>query len=102
MKTKNGIEFNLKESEYKVIFNGFIFYFSSELYKNKFNNLIENFIELEEIKLKTKYKVKINLTNYLAIALYKRIEKRGFLIKDDITKEFLTNNIEFVENLINY
>lgn len=80
MKTKNGIELNLEESKYISKFNGLVFYFSSETYKNKFNEQIEDFIKIESIKIFNKYKVKIDLSDYLAVSLYKRIEKRGFLI----------------------
>ena len=34
----------------------------------------------ETNKIKAKYKVDINLTNYLLLAYYKKIEKRGFKV----------------------
>ena len=57
MKTINGIYLNLKESEYKLNYNGLIYYFSSELYMNKFKNNVKQFIVEETAKLKTKYKI---------------------------------------------
>ena len=44
--------------------------------------LIESSILLtkDDNKIKAKYKVDINLTNYLLLAYYKKIEKRGFKV----------------------
>lgn len=80
MKTANGIELDIEKSEYKYLFEDYIFYFSSEFYMNKFKNEVREFILLETIKLQNKYKVKLNLTLYLAVSFYKKIEKRGFRI----------------------
>lgn len=81
MKTKNGIYLDLKESEYKINYNGLIYYFSSELYMNKFQNKVKQFIIEETAKIKAKYKVNIYLDTMLSISFYKRIEKRGFRIE---------------------
>lgn len=80
MKTINGIYLNLKESDYKLNYNGLIYYFSSELYMNKFKNNVKQFIVEETAKLKTKYKINIYFDTMLTIAYYKKIEKRGFRI----------------------
>lgn len=80
MKTINGIYLNLKESEYKLNYNGLIYYFSSELYMNKFKNNVKQFIVEETAKLRTKYKINIYFDTMLTIAYYKKIEKRGFRI----------------------
>lgn len=80
MKTINGIYLNLKESEYKLNYNGLIYYFSSELYMNKFKNNVKQFIVEETAKLKTKYRINIYFDTMLTIAYYKKIEKRGFRI----------------------
>ena len=80
MKTKNGIYLNLKESEYKINYNGLIYYFSSELYMYKFKNNVKQFIIEETAKLKAKYKINICLDTMLTLSFYKKIEKRGFRI----------------------
>lgn len=80
MKTKNGIYLNLKESEYKINYNGLIYYFSSELYLNKFKNNVKQFIIEETAKIKAKYKINIYLDTMLIISFYKKIEKRGFRV----------------------
>lgn len=80
MKTKNGIELELNKSKYIVEFKSLKFYFSSELYKNKFNEQLKDYINIENLKIDNKYKVLIDLSEYLAVSLYKKIEKRGFLV----------------------
>lgn len=80
MKTINGIYLDLKESDYKLNYNGLIYYFSSELYMNKFKNNVKQFIVEETAKLRTKYKINIYFDTMLRIAYYKKIEKRGFRI----------------------
>lgn len=82
MKTKNGIYLNLKESEYKIEQFGYIFYFSSEFYLNKFKVELKDYLQMENSKIIMKYKINIDLSNYLAVSLYKRIEKRGFYIEN--------------------
>ena len=104
MKTKNGVELNIKESEYKIKIYNYNFYFSSAFYLKKFKEEVFEFVEMENIKFNNKYKVKFDLRLYFAIVLFKRIEKRGFYItsdkyiNNDIT--ILTENVEFV-NCIN-
>lgn len=80
MKTERGIYYNLKESEYKYICNGFIFHFSSELYKNKFIETCERFVSVETAKLEIKYHCKLFVRNMLLISYYKQVEKRGFYV----------------------
>ena len=99
MKTINGIYLDLKESEYKINYNGLIYYFSSELYMYKFKNNVKQFIVEETAKLKTKYKINIYFDTMLTIAYYKKIEKRGFRIvykinekETELTEEVLLAN----------
>lgn len=80
MQTKNGIEFDLKQSKYIYKIGDFTFYFSSEFYLKKFKNELFEFDEMERSKFLAKYKININLFLYFAFALYRRIEKRGFYI----------------------
>lgn len=96
MVTKNGICLKLNESEYKLLKFGLIFYFSSKLYLDKFQNNVEKFVEEETIKLENKYKMKANYKLYLAISYYKKIEKRGFFIYDDISKSEINPDILFI------
>ena len=56
----------------------------------KFEDNITPFVLLETAKIRNKYNVKINLSLYLAVSLYKKIEKRGFRIKSKNMGYFLT------------
>lgn len=80
--TKGGIYLNLDESNYKIKKFGLIFYFSSKFYMEKFKNNVEKYVELENIKLANKTKLVVNFNKLFAISYYKKIEKRGFKIKD--------------------
>lgn len=81
MKTKNGIELDLKNSSYIYDYNKYKFYFSSKFYLKKFQENLSYYLFMETTKIINKYKVKINLNLFLAISLYQKIEKRGFYIK---------------------
>ena len=72
------IYYNIIDSEYKVEFGNFTFYFSSILYQRKFTKELKNYVNDELFKIKTKYQLHIEATEYLALSLYKKIEKRGF------------------------
>lgn len=96
MVTKNGIYFNLNESKYIVLKSGLVFHFSSKLYLDKFINNVDNYIEEETIKLENKYKMKGNFSLYLTISYYKKIEKRGFYIYDDISKREIRKDCIFL------
>lgn len=80
MKTKNGVELNLQESDYKFEFRRAVFYFSSEFNLERYKNSVIQFVEMEQAKIINRYKVKAELKLYLAISLYKKIEKRGFRV----------------------
>lgn len=99
MKTANGIYLDLKESEYKFEAYGFIFYFSSKKYLEKFKLDLVDYIILESLKIRQKYNIFINLDKYLSISLYKRIEKRGFRIYDLENKKEITKDIVFTTSL---
>ena len=74
------IYYNISESEYKVDYQNFTFYFSSILYKRKFIRELKDYVNDESFKLKTKYQNYLEATEYLALSLYKKIEKRGFYV----------------------
>ena len=72
------IFYNIDESEYKVEYGNFTFYFSSILYQRKFTNELKSYVCDETFKIKSKYQNHIEACEYLALSLYKKIEKRGF------------------------
>lgn len=95
MKTRNGIELNLKESKYLYTLNNYKFYFSSEFYLNKFTSELQLYNNIESVKLKNKYKNNIEAFLFLSISLYKKIEKRGFYIKDIKTNTEINEEANF-------
>ena len=80
MITARGIYNNLCESSYSFTYLNIIFYFSSNQYKQKFREGVEDFIVYQEKKLKAFYKIDFDFKKFLAISFYKKIEKRGFRI----------------------
>lgn len=97
--TRNGIEYDLPKSPYQVEKGNYIFYFSSELYKSKFTDadIAEYSIALQ-LTLEKKLDAPFAHINGLATILYyKKIEKRGFYIKEKRPfsgKEYEYNSIE--------
>lgn len=87
---------DVKESPYKENYSGLCFHFSSLFNRRRFRIGIEKFINEEELKIRNKYQLEIDLNKYLAIAYYKKIEKRGFyvLIEDN---EF--NEIDYINRI---
>lgn len=102
MKTAKGICLNLNESDYYFKYKGLIFYFSSEFYKKKFANNIQNYIENETFKLQVKYNTNINFDILFMISLYRKIEKRGFRIYDELNKKEITSSCGLVAQIVMY
>lgn len=100
MKTK--VYLDLDKTKYKTMYKGLIFCFSSEFYMNKFEKDNEEYIKSESLKIFCKYKISINLELYLAISFYKKIEKRGFKVIDDINKEEVTKDLLMSNIIIHY
>ena len=102
MKTSRGIYLNLKESDYKCNLQGLTFYFSSKQYLEKFINNVENYINNETMKLKVKYNILISIDLLLMLSFYKKIEKRGFRVYDNLNKKEITENVGLVTNILTY
>lgn len=100
MKTENGIYLDLSESEYKVKKLGLTFYFSSKFYMEKFQKDVEIYTHNEILKLYNKYRVSSNFKIYLTISFYKRIEKRGFRIYDNVRNVELNRNTVISETIL--
>lgn len=94
--------YDLKKSKYFYNLNGLIFYFSSLVYLKKFKSNIKQYIEIESIKIKNKYGININLEYYLSISYYKKLEKRGFRVFDEIQNKEIPENITFINNILKY
>ena len=91
MKTYYGTYTDINESDIYCIYDNYKFYFNSNYIRNKFVKEVEKYIYLEEIKIKSKYKVEINLKNYLAVSYYKKIQKKGFRIENKETNKKIKN-----------
>ena len=74
-------------------------YFSSEFNKTRFLNNYLIYTQDECKKLENKYHVKINANYYLLFAFYKKIEKRGFRIENNITNTRINENLTFIVEL---
>ena len=74
------VEYDINKSEYYFKVNKLTLFFSSKFNKTRFENGFIYYVQEETNKIKAKYKVDINLTNYLLLAYYKKIEKRGFKV----------------------
>lgn len=74
-------------------------YFSSEFNKTRFLNNYLIYTQEECKKLENKYHVKINANYYLLFAFYKKIEKRGFRIENNITNTRINENLTFIVEL---
>ena len=74
------VEYDINKSEYYFKVNKLTFFFSSKFNKTRFENGFIEYVQEETNKIKAKYKVDINLTSYLLLAYYKKIEKRGFKV----------------------
>lgn len=79
-KSRYGIYTNIEESDYFFMANDFVFYFSSESYKNKFIKRIDNYILEEKRKELDKYSINITPIMLLYIYYYSTLEKRGFRV----------------------
>ena len=80
-KTRNGIYYNLCESEYKLTINHITYYFSSSLHRK---NFIERYLEQRDIlnyAQSRRFKAKLNLSVLADLKTYSNIEKRGFLVE---------------------
>lgn len=71
---------NIELSDYVFEYKRFTFVFSSKFYFNKFQKELSNFININNNRLNNKYNVELEASEYLALSLYKSIEKRGFLV----------------------
>lgn len=74
------VYYDLNLSTYKLNYKRFTFIFSSKFYINKFEKDLQNYIDIEDKKLYSKYKIVLETDEYLALSLYKKIEKRGFKV----------------------
>lgn len=92
-KMANIIYNDLNESTFKFKYDDITFVFSSEFYLNNFLNRYNEYLKNENAKLYARYKTSIFADYLILIELYKKIEKRGFLVyyKDKDLKYYSFN-----------
>lgn len=71
---------DIEKSDYVFNFQRFTFYFSSKFYIEKFKKELDNYIDIESKRLIKRYDLMLESSEYLALSLYKKIEKRGFRV----------------------
>ena len=71
---------NIKETVFNYEIYDLCFHFSSLFNKNRFVENVKTYCNIEEMKIINKYQLQIDIKKYLAIAFYKKIERRGFYI----------------------
>lgn len=74
------VYYDLNESDYIIDYKRFKFIFSSKFYIEKFKKELYNYINIEQNRIDERYKLRLESSEYLALSLYKKIEKRGFLV----------------------
>ena len=71
---------NIKDSVFDYEIYDLCFHFSSLFNKERFMKNVEAYVNIEGMKIINKYQLQIDIREYLAIAFYKKIERRGFYI----------------------
>jgi YHS domain-containing protein len=71
---------NIEESTFSFDTGSMTFFFSSELYLNKFKERYQTNREELKFKLSSRYNIDFEAIDYFDIILYDKIEKRGFKI----------------------
>lgn len=82
------VVYNLKETPFVLVRDGFKFHFSSQYNLTRFLDREENEIAVISASLSNRFKFYIKADMIARIALYKKIEKRGFCIITDEQEEF--------------
>ena len=79
-RVSKNIYYNIEDSDIKLNYRDLILYFSSDLNAKRFKEKSNNFVELENQKLKNKYHLELDLSDLLILSYYTKIEKRGFKV----------------------
>lgn len=87
---------DIEDSTYYLEVGKLRLYFSSEFNLNRFSRNFENYIKEENLKIENKYQVNLLANYYLLISYYKKIEKRGFRVENNITNARVNKNLTFI------
>lgn len=100
MKSKRGVYLDIYESDYYYDLDGVRYYFSSQLYLNKFKENVINYVNENSIKLKLRYKININFDLFLTLSYYRKVEKRGFRVVDISTEKTITKDTIIINTIV--
>lgn len=81
-----GVIYDLSKSQYKTKYMGTVFYFSSEVYKRKFDEKLSGYVAIQAYKLASKLKLPVEMCRFnklFSLSLYTQVEKRGSRIEDE-------------------
>lgn len=91
MRTARGIYLDLAESTIWYRVGTYKFYFSSDYYRKKFINLVDNMVNTEKRKLEIRFHINVLDFDFLLFYVYSKIETRGFYIYDVVKKVYIEN-----------
>lgn len=100
MKSKRGVYLDIFESDYYYDLDGVRYYFSSQLYLNKFKENVINYVNENSIKLKLRYKININFDLFLTLSYYRKVEKRGFRVVELSTERKITKDTIIINTIV--
>ena len=80
VKSRNGIYYILKQSDYTVVYGALTFYFSSQNYRDRFNEEVIEAVDLYNARQAARTGIRSAAIFTPAFELYRRIEKRGFFV----------------------
>lgn len=100
MKSKRGVYLDIFESDYYYDLDGVRYYFSSQLYLNKFKDNVINYVNENSIKLKLRYKINLNFDLFFTLSYYKKVEKRGFRVVDISTEKTISKDIIILNTIV--
>lgn len=90
----NIIYYNIEKSPYVYKTVYFDFYFSSQFYLNKFKREVYEYIDIEQNKLKVKFRHLVSFERILMLDYYTKVEKRGFKVYDKLKEKFIDNDFK--------
>lgn len=93
--TRAGVCYNFPKSPYKVTVNGLTFVFSSQLHVEKFKDNLKENRDIINYSLSKRFGFTVDVDIVADVVLYKKIEKRGFLITNVHGNEFTPDNFRF-------
>lgn len=92
--TGNIIYYDINKSPYVYKTVYFDFYFSSQFYLNKFKREVYDYIDIEQYKLKVKFRHLVSFERILMLDYYTKVEKRGFKVYDKLKEKFIENDFK--------